>query len=110
VKGVDGENMLRRTGTDVGDPHGRICPREEADHDTLTRPPARREELLGELGHHGDRDGTTFFWDTEPLCVTLRHTPDPLTFGLALVPVTGYSTTMDPSPHRCGPTTERIPN
>jgi hypothetical protein len=76
----------------------------------VTRPPARREELLAELGHHGDRDRATFFWDTEPTSVALRHTPDPLTFGLALAPATGFSTTMDPSPNRCGPTTERTTN
>jgi hypothetical protein len=76
----------------------------------LTRPPARREELLAELGQHGDRDGATFFWDTEPVFVALRHTPDPDWLGLALAPVTGLFDHAGPTPNRCGPTTERIPN
>ena len=65
---------------------------------------------MAELGHHGDRDRVTFFWDTEPEFVSLRQTPDPMTLGLALAPATGFFDYDGPTPNRCGPTTERIPN
>ncbi|HKB41873.1 MAG TPA: hypothetical protein VKD72_35935 [Gemmataceae bacterium] len=76
----------------------------------MPEPPARREELHAELGHPGDRIRETFSWDTEPLYVPLRQTPDPVGFGLALAPATGFTRPRWTIAHRCGPTTELFSN